>query len=131
LYSSIPFLKLPHIESRSGFFAVLIFMERANNAGEKEMTEIGRRWPAPPYARQIISSVGRGFGPPRVVALLSHSRESLSREEGGMEMDLKPSVPNLGSAGRFTVAAFAITALLWAATASADSIEGQVLGAGA
>src|SRR5208282_3842518 len=50
---------------------------------------------------------------------------------GGMEMDLKPSVPNLGSAGRFTVAAFAISALLWAATASADSIEGQVLGAGA
>ncbi len=46
-------------------------------------------------------------------------------------MDLKPSVPNLGSAGRFTVAAFAISALLWAATASADSIEGQVLGAGA
>ncbi len=63
-----------------------------------------------------------------VVALLSHSRESLSREEGGMEMGLKPSVPNLGSAGRFTVAAFAISALLWAASASADSIEGQVLG---
>src|ERR1700689_1582826 len=87
-------------------------MERANNAGEKEMTVIGRRLC-------------------EVVALLSHSRESLSREEGGMEMDLKPSVPNLGSAGRFTVAAFAISALLWAATASADSIEGQVLGAGA
>ena len=46
-------------------------------------------------------------------------------------MDLKPSVPNPGSAIRFTVAVFAVSALLWAATASADSIEGQVLGAGA
>ena len=65
------------------------------------------------------------------VALLTHSRETLAREEGGMDMNLKPSVPNLGSASRFTVAAFAVSALLWAATASADSIEGQVLGAGA
>src|ERR1700687_3441895 len=46
-------------------------------------------------------------------------------------MDLKPSVPNPGSAIRFAVASFAVSALLWAATASADSIEGRVLGAGA
>ena len=46
-------------------------------------------------------------------------------------MDPKPSVPNLGSASRFSLAALAVAALLWALPASADSMEGQVLGGGA
>src|SRR5271156_5823095 len=46
-------------------------------------------------------------------------------------MDPKPSVPNLGSASRFSLAALAVAALLWAVPASADSKECQVLGGGA
>ena len=47
-------------------------------------------------------------------------------------MDLKANVSNLGVAGRLCIAAFAVFAISLAGTAcAADSIEGQVLGAGA
>src|SRR5208337_1568216 len=53
-------------------------------------------------------------------------------QERIMEMDLKANVRNLGVAGRLCIAAFAVFAISLAGTAcAADSIEGQVLGAGA